>query len=219
VRHFIRSYNTTQLVSPGQSIVGHIKHCLEARVALDRFKRLFLYRNLRDAVVSNARFQIRLGHEVAPDEACARSPLEPHNFAKILAQTGPGLRERFAAVLPWRDEPEVLPVQFEQLLGDRGPARQHQSAAAIARHLGIDLDKRQIAGLLTKVIGHETMTYSGQRSDWRRSWNEDVERTFADTGLKELNRQLGYEKTKWHRPVLSPSAVGRRFAKFIGSRS
>jgi hypothetical protein len=215
VRYFLRAYNTTQLVSRGQSIVGHIMHCLASRVALDGFRKLFLYRNLRDTMVSWARYDIKMDC-LRAQVAGGTTPLDLPTFCSHLDRIGATMHREVTNVIGWRDEPDVLAVRFEELLGDFGKTRQHKCVAAIASHVGFEMRKSRIAPVLARVIGHDTMTYSGRRSDWRECWNDEVEQKFVDLGLRDLNQQLGYENPRPRWRVGKPAAfVRQRLARLL----
>jgi hypothetical protein len=47
--------------------------------------------------------------------------------------------------------------------------------------------------VINKCVNKKTFTYSGELSNWRYYWNDDIEKWFDNTGLKKLNEELGYE--------------------------
>jgi hypothetical protein len=189
VHHEIRLCHAAQLIDLGQFAVGHVPHCTESLVALHRFKKFFIARNLRDTLVSNLRHTLRDNLYGQVDALAGLSPVE--QLAKQVHLLGDHQFGLCREVLGWLDEPDVLPVSFETLLGDAGPGEQATCVAAIARHLGA-ADVPLPAGVLSAVIGQPTLTFSGRRSHWQDYWSDEVERWFCESGFQELNRRLGY---------------------------
>ncbi len=83
-------------------------------------------------------------------------------------------------------------MRLEDLLGDNGSAKQVSCVAEISKHVGAPVSEVAVPDLLARVIGSETPTYSGRRTDRRPYWNAEVERRFVEIGLRDLNRRLGY---------------------------
>jgi hypothetical protein len=191
VMRYIRASQTTQLVDRGQSIVGHILHCPEAKVALFDFKKIFVFRNLRDVVVSALRWGIRL--KLYDSIVDLESYPQGEQLAKYLKICGEERRQEYEAVIGWRDEADdVLKISFEEIMGDYGRERQADSVKAVARHVEADMDDATITQVMAKVIGADTMTFSGKRSQRDIYWNNEVERRFCELGFDDLNRRLGY---------------------------
>src|SRR5262249_49727345 len=136
---------------------------------------------------------IRNNHPIVA-EADLNSPsiTDADRCLRFLEAKGPHILAEYAAVLGWRKEPGVLAMTFEDMMGDNGKEKQEAGILAIAKHVEAPLESRDVPGLLAKHIGQETLTFSGQRSNWRRYWNDDVEQLFIRTGIRDVNRQLGY---------------------------
>jgi hypothetical protein len=95
-------------------------------------------------------------------------------------------------LLAWRDEPDVLLVRFEDVMGDDGPVTQRRALDAIALHCGLPAPEDSVALFKQPVVGKPTKTWSGERSDPRRYWDARVEAQFMELGGECLAQELGY---------------------------
>jgi len=180
------------LVRPGQFVVGHLPCNTDNPSRLRTFRVLFAYRNLRDAMVSYMRYVTKNWLEPSPANAWAQQPDGPEKMERFLAEHAYYL-QMCAAIVKWKHRPEVLSCCFEDFMGDRGRAVQMECVQALARFIGI-APGHDLESVLQRVIGQETLTSSGSRTDARVCWNDRVEHYFREQGGVEMNRQLGYSE-------------------------
>jgi hypothetical protein len=186
---------SAKMVLPGQFAVGHIPCTPEARLQLETFVRIVCLRDVRHALVSLMRFEHRrlLADPLrAPDRrGWAQSPQGPERMRGFLAAEGAWLLGLSRAAFEWTRGADSVVSRFEDLLGDNGAEAQLRALARIASAVGVD----GFAGrrVLDKVLGAETLTYSGRRSKLEGVWDEAVERDFRDMGGREVNELLGYD--------------------------
>jgi hypothetical protein len=186
----IPSYRIYPLVLPGQFLVGHLA-CTAANVSLlSRFRVLFSYRNLRDSMVSYMRY-------VTNNWLTTREPAEwacladgPEKMEKFLNTHDYYLR-MCAAIAGWKRRPDVLSCCYEEFMGDYGGEVQQERLTELLCFLGLP-PRDDLERVLQSVIGRETLTSSGRRTDARAYWSESVERHFHEHGGVKLNRRLGY---------------------------
>jgi hypothetical protein len=186
---------SAKMVLPGQFAVGHIPCTPEARFQLETFVRIVCLRDLRHALVSLMRFEHRrlLADPLrAPDRRdWAQAPQGPERMRGFLAADGRWLLDLSRAAFAWTRDTDSVLCRFEDLLGDHGAEAQLRALARIASAVGVD----DLAGprVLDKVLGAETLTYSGRRSKLEGVWDEAVEHDFRDMGGREVNALLGYD--------------------------
>lgn len=179
------------LVAEGQFAVGHLPCTPYVRSSLQGFRKIFMYRNLIDAIFSRLRFRIDSGREPRSTPWVTMPP-GPEQALAYLADVG---RQRLHAgltpLLDWLDEPGVIPIAYEHLVGDQG---QHESDTCIARlaeAVGIPLEFAASV-FTTRVLGHPTPTLSGRRTEAAVYLDKRVEAILGEWGIADLNARLGY---------------------------
>jgi hypothetical protein len=181
------------LVRPGQFVVGHLPCTAQYPSRLRTFRVLFVYRNLRDSLVSYMRYVTKNWVEACPANAWAQQADGPEKMDRFLVEHAYYL-PMCATMMKWHHRPEVFSCCFEDFMGDRGRAVQLQSLAALVRFTGA-APCRDPDSVLARVMGQQTLTSSGSRTDARACWSERVERYFREHGGVEMNRQLGYAES------------------------
>lgn len=142
-----------------------------------------LKRNLRDCVVSHARYKQRSKmcfqkNNLKLMETYISSPF----YNEIL--------ERVNLMLPWFTNETFEVIKFESLCATNGKSEQYQTIVQLLEDF--EVFNVPSDNIIDTCIGKQTFTYSGEISDWRNYWNNDIEQWFIDTGLKKLNTLLGY---------------------------
>ena len=155
------------LVLPGQILVSHCGRTPEIEAALVGFKKIYLYRNLREVLVSHTRADA--DEPVAPDEL-------PEQVARFCRDRGERLVPVIQGASLWRNCPDVLAIDFADLTAP-APARQAAVAGRFAAFMG--WPAQQILAALQAVPGDETATKTpGGRSLVAGAWNEECEAWF-----------------------------------------
>ena len=182
-----------QFIDNGQFAVGHIE-CSELTVQLLRnFRKIFVFRNLRDALVSYMRFLLDTGRGGELTKKLTELPNGPEKTIRFMRLAPPMqvLISDARKQISWLKQ-EVLPVRFEDFYGDNGKSAQIRIIKDMSSLLGIEFDGN-CDELLQTVIGSRTQTWSGKRSELTNFWDEKVESLFDDMGGVAVNRALGYD--------------------------
>ncbi len=176
---------TMELVRAGQFAVGHLVWAPEALAATAGSSIIFAKRELRSAMVSMMRFLSRPGRG---GDWAWKTIEEPRvRFLEFLHDRGPELLSWIESMAGWEAQPEVFTVRFEDLVQG---SREH--AQALAAKAGIELPPDRAAGMLERVLGQPTKTWSGGISQTAACWSDAAESLFRKLGGIELNRRLGY---------------------------
>jgi len=181
-----------KLIGDGQFAVGHLPHQDEVLKLLEGFKLLFIRRDLRDALVSQMRFFSGRGRGQLGANEWKRLPEGPDKLLGFWDSYGEPFMNTYRSMLGWHGNKGVFEVSFEEICGDLGEERQQRVAQKLVRYLGIRHELINVPKLLSRVIGARTQTWSGQRTDRRLYWSDDLEQRFLGAGGQELNKKLGY---------------------------
>jgi hypothetical protein len=181
------------LMLRGQFAVGHL-HCTnEIRGSMQACKNLFVYRDLRDALVSFVRFVGVTGRGGEAAESWRHKPDGPEKMLLALDQLGQCFFEMAVPMLDWLGATGVLSVQFEALYGDAGPDAQRRLVEEIHDFLDLTVPLGDVQVLLRDLIGAPTKTWSGKRSARHVFWNDEVEERFRSLGGQDANARLGFD--------------------------
>jgi hypothetical protein len=179
------------LVADGQFTVGHLPCTPYVRSSLEGFRKIFMYRNLVDAIFSRLRFRIDSGREPRSTPWVTMPP-GPEQALAYLADVGrQRLHAGLAPLLGWIDEPGVVSIAYERLVGDQGEHEREACIARLAEAAGIPLELATSV-FTTQVLGHPTPTLSGRRTEAVVYLDERVKALLDAWGIAELNARLGY---------------------------
>ncbi len=160
----------SRLVLPGQIIVSHCGRNPEVEAALSGFKKIYLYRNLREVLVSHTRTD-------------SREPIPPAQLATRVAEfcqrSGNALKHVIETANSWRNDSEVFAVDFADLTSP-DPDRQERLAARFEGFMG--WPKATVIAALRAVPEDETPTRSeGGRSTLDGgAWDDRCEAWFSE---------------------------------------
>jgi hypothetical protein len=190
-------------IQPGQFAVGHIPCSDLARDALSSFARILCIRELRHALASYMRFELKR-IEADPDwlpatRAWASAADNTGRLHGFLLASGKSYLASVRGIHGWASEPGVLVCRFEDLLGDHGPAIQESVAGSVASQLGMKAQTGIRA--LRRAAGQPTLTFSGQRTALHGLWDATAEAIFQQLGGPDLNEALGYRETEGRPPL------------------
>jgi hypothetical protein len=158
----------TRFVLPGQIIVSHCSHSAAIEAALSGFKKIYLYRDLREIFVSKTR-------EESP-EPIPRGELAAR-VAEFCQTHGEGIKHMIEAVSGWRNNKHVLAVDFADLTSS-DPRRRDQLAERFEAFMG--WPKAAVIAALKGVPDDHTPTKSvGARSTLDGAWDEQCEAWFC----------------------------------------
>ncbi len=190
---------SARLVLPGQSMASHMVRDLATQVSLHGYNKIFVYRELRAALVSafrtGARRSTRRSAEKRAAAAAAGRDLvdSAQGFVAWLERDIERMRRQYVAAAGWHGHPGVCLVSFEEIMGDAGPDRQVRAVVAVAAQCGVSASDEAARALLGRTIGAETQTFSGARSTLDEYWSPAAEALFRKAGLRDLNVRFGYE--------------------------
>jgi hypothetical protein len=185
---------SASLIRDGQFAVGHLKFDKRTKAAFDRFARVVMVREMRDALVSMMRFESRRFLADAQRSGDRRwLAVDPPAERMLTFLEGWGFywMQVASGVAGWIDDRDTMVLAFESLMGDGGAELQENEIKRLAWHLGVA--PRPAREVLGATLGSMTQTYSGSRTDYRRFWDASVEAKFRELGGHDLNRKLGYE--------------------------
>src|SRR4051794_2983441 len=191
-----------RMIQLGQFAVGHIACTPQSRNVLSSFVRILCIRELRHALASHMRFELKR-IEADPEwlqgtREWASAANNTHRLHGFLSAFGEGYLALVQSIHGWAHETDVLVCRFEHLLGDQGPAVQEGVAAAVASQMG--MPPRMGIRALREVIGKPTLTFSGQRTTLHGLWDDTAEAIFQRLGGPDVNETLGYREDRLCRP-------------------
>jgi hypothetical protein len=170
-----------------------------------RFRHIVLIRDPRDIVVSHTFYVKRepLHHHhrfftetLKSDEVRIMASIRGSEQDTVGASL-PSIKEMFAGIMRWLDDPSTLVIRFEDLVGPRGGGSEEKQLATI-RTVGAFVDRiltqEQAKQIAWRMYGRGSLTFrQGQTGDWRNHFVEEHRSTFKVVAGDTLVR-LGYER-------------------------
>lgn len=171
---------------------------VERVVSLD-FVPYFIFRDPRDVAVSHVFYVTHMEScHVHHDYYASLPDFDARLRASILGRPDidvefPDIAGRFAPYMGWLDHPEVLKIQFEDLVEDRARTLERILEHLLARVPLITPRKQILEGLESSINPMRSPTYrSGKTGEWKRYFTPEHKAIFkAVSG--ELLVKLGYE--------------------------
>ncbi len=161
----------------------------------------FIYRDPRDMLVSQVFFATDMNEEHGMHEYYKSLP----NFGERLKvaitgidQDGPymvGVKQRYASVFEWREQPNVMCIRFEDLINNRDATLDAMLDEIESIGYKIPTSREKALSILVQAIQpRKSHTFrSGKTGGWREHFTEEHKTLFKDvTG--DLLVKLGYEK-------------------------
>lgn len=189
---------------PGDIAFGHI-HAYPWAVDFmgqDGLASFFIYRDPRDVVLSHVHYitEIEQGHVHHYFYADVLGSFDERLRTSITGLSNsnapfPNIKARFQPYLEWLDQPEVLPLQYENFVDDRENTLYQVYDHAVARGFPETKSREEAIHILNLGIDPKrSPTFrSGETGGWKNQFNEENKRLFKEiTG--DLLIRLGYEK-------------------------
>lgn len=171
-------------IPPGHYLSGHLPWTVETAdlVRATGLKHLIIVRDPRDVLVSFLHFVTRPEHvlsrdflSLTPDERLALA-LEG-GVGPRSGWTITGLSQGFASILAWQQEPDVLFLRFEALIGERGDgsrAAQLAAVEAVCQYLGLAADEELVEYVCAHAFDTSAETFRrGKIGSWRDELTPD----------------------------------------------
>jgi hypothetical protein len=159
----------SRLILPGQVIVSHCSRTPAIEAALAGFKKIYLYRDLREVFVSYAREH---------SESAIPAEEMPACVAEFCRDRGPEAKLVIEAVSSWRNAPDVMAIDFADLTSP-DPACRERLAARFEDFIG--WPRERVTAALAAVPDDPTPTKSsGPHSQVEGAWNSECEAWFRD---------------------------------------
>ena len=171
-----------------------------ARVCSPKFISYFIFRDLRDVVVSHVFYVTDMeARHVHHDYYQSLPDFDARLSVSILGRPDsdaefPDIAKRFAPYLDWINQPEVLTIHFEDLIHDRAA-----TLTRIMDHLLIRFPlsaTRQLIldSLETSINPKKSPTFrSGKTGEWKKHFTDEHKEIFKAVA-GDLLVKLGYEK-------------------------
>lgn len=138
--------DSTRLIRNGQLAFGHIPCTLETERVLEDFKKVVSYREMRDVIISLARYLDLLQHEFVKPEIiklCKKFKEEPMGTEKLklwFSLWGKEYKALISSMIPWKDRSDVFQLRFEDIMGDNGTEAQISMLSDLACFLNLEVE-------------------------------------------------------------------------------
>ncbi len=190
---------------PGEIVRAHLYYDSDFEESLRalNFAHYFIYRDLRDVVVSSSHYLRHMNPWHRLSRQLRALPSDEAGvlfFIEGLADGGgdsplPNVAERFRCYEGWITRPEVCAVRYEDLIGDDCEATLTRMVQFYANRATTPLDVGEAASRLRALIAPEkSHTYrAGKRKGWEASFTPELKAAFKRIAGDLLIR-LGYER-------------------------
>jgi len=181
------------MILPGQVIAGHIEYDNYTKKALSDFKKIFVYRNMRDALVS----AMKHGEKWSVFPSDKKNLQQRDGPEKLLWYMNSTLCKNFITttnhVVGWLEDKDTFKISYEDLMGDFGIEKRNEVLIQLFQFLDYNIKEDQIENILNLTFSADTLTKTDKRTNIEKFWNDSVENEFARLGFSELNSKLGYD--------------------------
>lgn len=202
-----RLEHALKTVNRGHFMTAHFPAVPELRELLRRleYKTVFMIRDPRDVVISNAFYITRLKRHFLNERFNKdMSTLDERIMACITGlpatEASSGLisiGQRVTNYVGWKDDPDTHLCRFEDLVGANGGGSndtQRREIEAIAAHINRGLSPGDVQRIAMKTWSQESSTFrKGVIGDWRNHFNDAHKDAFKRAAGQEII-DLGFEK-------------------------
>jgi hypothetical protein len=88
-------------------------------------------------------------------------------------------------MMPWYENKLFKIIKYEDIIGSTTLINQHDVVIQLMEDFG--MRREMYYEVISKIEENNNVP------NWVEYWNDDIERWFAQSGLYELNKRLGYE--------------------------
>ena len=176
------------------------------------FKVIFIYRDPRDQIISNAHYMKNAGaglwvaadlpldkliSKLIIDYSCMYYTKKKSLWNDIVLKNIGSVKNFYDLYKGWYDYPGVYITTFERLVGSKGGGSdevQLQEINNIIQHLGVSLSENAIEQIQADLFGGTGVIFrTGQIGEWKKYFTEDDKNTFKEVA-GQLLIDLGYEQ-------------------------
>ncbi len=181
----------------------------------NKFKVIFIYRDPRDQIVSNAHFIVDGHSGVWPrfknlnvvsamnlwvtDTSSYLGPHKVNGWWNPAIKNFGDLNDFYQKYLPWINCNLVYSTTFEKLVGKKGGGSDEEQFIEIEKiiqHLNLDVPEDQIQDITKKIFGNTYTFRTGQIGSWKKAFNnklkEKVKKIVGDIVIS-LNYEENYD--------------------------
>jgi len=194
------------LMRPSSFFHGtHIFHTKENKEALKTYKGIFVMRDPRDVAISFALLikesstwskllHFNVSKEKLISKLVRKFSIEAPGWSNSTIDALPTGNEFYRAYWGWKDEPNMLLVTYEDLIGRSGGgsgSKQLDAIAAIADHLEIPLDVKSLKKIARSFIDKKSI--HNKIGAWKDHFTEKNIAEYKEV-IGQLLIDMGYEK-------------------------
>jgi hypothetical protein len=191
-------------LQPGDIAYGHLHAQPETAQFLAQlgFAAYFILRDPRDVVVSHVHYvtEMEPGHILHTYYAQELHSFEERLRTSILGLpqsnfSFPDIRQRFEPFLGWLEQPEILTLQYEELILERGRGLERILEHAVQRGFPLSTSRQDALQILnTSINPQRSPTFrSGKVGGWDKHFSPENRRLFKEVS-GDLLVHLGYER-------------------------
>jgi hypothetical protein len=151
-------------------------------------KHIFLYRKIRDVLVSHFRFVCDRRRVKSPtwfDSSLNQKKM----FLVYLRSAGIKYLKGIEMQSEWVNKSNVQKLKFEDLIGDNGMDKKIYSLRVLVESAGFNFSQKDFFEIFNKkCLAVQTRTYSGARSDPTLFWSDQAETIFVENGGLDIEQ-------------------------------
>ncbi len=171
----------------------------------EKIIKFFVYRDPRDQAVSLAFYMLKQINvwphikNISFDDLLLDIIIQGSTFNNMPPSVK-GVAQLYEAYMPWMQEPNILSIRFEDLVGSKGGGSAEMqifTLQKIAEHLDLDLSREKIDSIAEKLFGGTETFREGKIGSWKKYFKEQHREAFKEVAGNILIA-LGYENdTNW----------------------
>lgn len=184
------------LIFDGQFVTSHMRHSDETESALKTFNKIFLYRDIRDTLLSLMRWFLVTGRGGDHTKRLTMISDQIDQFYKFIEIFGYDHIQNAFNMKPWFLNKKNFKICYEELIGDFGYCTQRTKLLELVQFLGLQTTEQKIDDIILSVIGvsNTSLTFSGNRSNSTKLFlNEKIDQVFKTIGGEEVLKIYGYQ--------------------------
>lgn len=168
----------------GQSefLLNHIPFNQKTKQALSNGRGIIMMRDPRDTLISYYRYALI--------QKLPEASMSFNDFFYFFLRANP-----FKEFLPWEEEPNVLLVKFEDLIGPQGGGTLYAQLAImqkIAYHFNIHITRAQLLEVCKNIYGNSPNFRIGKINQWKTVFTNE-QKMNAREAFKDLLTHFNYE--------------------------